>query len=222
MRSLKWGALLVALAVAACGGGEEQEGTAAVEAGPEAPERPAVVQDTIRIEGMAEPITARLFETPDDFPLAFSAYVPEGMEPEFEDADEGGTAVRISADLGGEDRPRAFLHVYVYPDTVTAATALATATALMESRGVPVGQGIEPLEGEGALGAAEWPVARKGFRLQVEEDDWLVGDIAVGVHRGHPFHIMAQYPAELAEGFAPRIRMILDSWVWEDTGEPLY
>lgn len=229
----KRGAATLALCalLTACAGDETQprerpEARNAVETAPEtgaapAPEaRPPEVQDTIWLEGMPEPVTLRLFEAPADFPLPFSVYVPGDMAAERVDAgDVAGAAVRFVAEFGGRRNPDAFVHVYAYPENTPVEVALGTARALIESRGVPVSQGLEPMEPRPALG--EWTTAGEGFRLQIADDRWIIGDIAVGRHDGRLFHVVTHYPEEYAEGFVPRADAILESWVWTDSGERL-
>jgi hypothetical protein len=187
--------------------------TAGGDRGPsERPEdRPAERTDTIRLEGMPEPIALRLFRSPDGFPLPFTAYVPTDMEAE---SGEDGT-VRITARFGGTRSPDAFVHLMVHPGGTDRQVALATARAYKTGRGVPVSQGLEPIAERPRPPGLEWALEAYRFRYQ-SGGRWFVGTIGVGERAGRFFQIVRHYPAEYADGFAPRADLIVESWRWAD------
>lgn len=200
--------------------GAEQPGTAQESrtdaAAPE--QRPGSVTDTLMIEGMPEPLALRLFRAPQDFPLPFSAYVPADMAPEASEDGDGASA-RFVAEFGGVRNERALVHLFVHPAGTDPQQALAVVRAYQAGTGVPVSQGLEPL-GE-AEATRRMPWAGSAFVLRYQAGGtWYLGSIGLGMRAGRPFHILVHYPAEHADGFAPRTDLIFETWRWAD-GSPL-
>lgn len=219
---------MLAIAAAACGDPEATP-AADAEAGADAlaseaeqpPDRPERITDTVMVEGMPETMQLRLYRTPEDFPLGFSAYVPEDMQPEGS-AEGGGASVRFVADYGDDEdaeTQQAFVHLFVFPPGTDANAAIGSARGYTASRGVPVSMGIEPLGGEGPAVTPPWAFEAYRFNYEVE-DRWFNGTIGVGEHEGRLFQLVVHYPEELAEGFEPRAELIRRSWRWAD-GEQL-
>lgn len=206
--------VVLLLAVAACGGAAENEGAGAASG---AGERPATRTDTLVLEGLAEPIALRLFRTPDDFPLPFSAYVPEDMAATIPDVEGEGAALRFEARFGGVPNERAFVHVFVYPPGTDPQTALATVRAFQAADGIPVGRGLAPLGDAEAARDMAW--AEHAYTLRIQGDDeWYLGSIGIGANEGRLFHVLSHYPAEYGDGFVPRADLILETWRWADGG----
>jgi hypothetical protein len=174
-------------------------------------DRPAERTDTLRLEGMPEPIALRLFRSPDGFPLPFTAYVPTDMEAE---AESDGT-VRVTARFGGTPSPDAFVHLMVHPEGTDRQVALGTARAYKTGRGVPVSQGLEPIAERPRPPGLEWALEAYRFRYQ-SGGRWFVGTLGVGQRAGRFFQLVRHYPAEYAEGFAPRADLLVESWRWAD------
>lgn len=192
----------------AAGGGSDEAGS-----------RPAAMTDTLMIEGMPEPIVLRLFRTDADFPLPFSAYVPEDMSPEAgEDADDG-SSVRFVAGFGGARNDRAFVHLFVHPNGTDPQQALGVVRAYEAAAGIPVSEGIEPLGESDARARMPWADHAYTFRYQAG-GTWYLGAIGLGSHSGRLFHVVVHHPAEYGDGFAPRAGILLDTWRWAD-GAPL-
>lgn len=175
--------------------------------------QPETRTETIAIEGMQEPIALRLFRPPDDFPLDFTAYVPEDMEPQ---AGPGDRAVRIAAEFGGVRNERAHVHVYVYPEGTPFQEAVALARGYTAGRsGIPVGHGIEPVTDESPPPEQAW--AAESFRFRYQDDgDWYTGTLGVGRESGRHVMIVRHYPIEYADGFGPRADLIIETWRWAD------
>jgi hypothetical protein len=210
------------LAAGACGPRDTEPARAAL------PERPATQPGVLRIEGMEEPVTFRLYRSPPDLPVHFSTYLPPDMIAEAE-SEGAGAAVRFVANFGGRRDERALLHLYVYPPGVADAQARAELQTFATSRGVPRG-GAEAIDLETVIRRApdvEPPPRR--FAWSVEEFPFfietpggtLVGNAALGFHGSRFLHVVIQYPQEMGDGFAPRAEHILREWRWEDTGEML-
>lgn len=210
--------LLTLLTAALLVGCSEDGAPAADMARPNAPaERPDTVTDTIRIEGMPEPMRLRLFRA-EDLPLPFSLYVPADMAASTEDEGESGT-VHIEAAFGDVPDQDAFIHVRIYADSVNRQQAEARVRAFKTGRGIPVSQGIELIADEVAEVRMPWAELAYGFRYQ-SHGTWFAGSIGVGRHAGRFFHIIRHYPVEYGDGFEPRADLIIKSWRWED-GTPL-
>lgn len=177
--------------------------------------RPDRLMDTLTVEGMAEPVELRLFSTPNDFPLPFTAYVPEDMAVS---ADESGV-VDFVAEFGGTRDDDAFMHLYVFPRNTPWQEALATAKGYKTSRGIPVSRGIEIIADE--LPAPDLPWAEEAYRFRYQSGGaWYGGTLGVGLHGDTPFMIVTHRPVESAEGFQPRAERIRATWRWSD-GTPL-
>lgn len=175
-------------------------------------DRPGTRTDTIRIEGMAEPMELRLFRTPDGFPLPFSAYVPADMAASADP--EEGTA-HFTAEFGGMRNEDAFIHVFVFPPGTPLQEAVALARGYEASHGVPADRGIEPVAEPLSHPDTGWAVEAYRFLYQSERE-WLAGTIGVG-QRGDRFYmIVRHYPQEYGDGFGPRAAVLLDSWRWSD------
>lgn len=181
----------------------------------DATDRPERLRDTLRIEGMVEPVDLRLFRTPDDFPLPFTAYVPEEMAVS---ADESGV-VDFVAEFGGERNEDTLMHLYVFPEDTPWQEAVATAKGYKTSRGIPIGRGIEIIADQFAR--PDFPWAEEAYRYRYESgDQWYGGSLGVGRRGDRPFMIVTHWPVEYEEGFAPRAEWIRATWRWWD-GAPL-
>lgn len=206
--------ILLLAAVAGC-----QEPPADRDAVPAAPtdttpaveDRPPHRTDTVRLEGMPETLSLRLFQAPGSFPLPFSAYVPEQLAAETVSE----ANIQFVAEFGGHRNEDAFLHVHVLPPGTSQEAAVAEARAYKTGRGVPVSQGIEIVQDEQTPPDLPWALEAFPFRYQ-SGGEWFTGRIAVGRHGGLFFMIVRHYPAEYGDGFGPRADLILDSWRWED------
>jgi len=217
-------ALSVALVLGGCAGpGDQADGTQGAgtdeTAGgaPTAREaRPARTTDTIRIEGMGEPIELRLFEAPEDVALPFTAYIPDDMAAEVGD----GGSVDFIAEFGGIRNEDAFIHFYAFPEGTPWQEAVATAKGFKSGQGIPVSEGLEPLQDDiprpDGLGWAE-----EAYRYVHQSGGELFGGrLGLGIWDGRAFMIVTHRAAEYAEGFDPRARLVLESWRWAD-GSPL-
>jgi hypothetical protein len=177
------------------------------------PQRPEAVRDTILLEGMPEPVTARLFRSPDGYGLPFTTYVPEGIEVSLEtDADSGG--IRFAAAFTGRRDPNAYMHVFAQPRGTTGVVARQTALEFLRSRFL-IGGEARPAE------APEWGTEAYAMAYSGDGGARYTGSLVLASHRGRWFHIMTHYPAEYGDGLEPRFRRMLEWWRWEDTGRPL-
>lgn len=210
--------LLGLLLAAAAGCPPADEATSDPEAAPatETRERPATRSDTILLEGMAEPIELELFETPDGFPLPFTAYFPSDMAASA-DADDG--TAHFVAEFGGVRNEDAFLHVFVFAEGTPWQEALATARGYEAGRGIPAGRNVEPIAEDLREPSLAWAGEAWRYRYQAG-GQWFGGTIGVGTHQDRPFLILRHRPQEYAEGFGPRADFITETWRWSD-GSPL-
>ncbi|PAP75151.1 hypothetical protein [Rubrivirga marina] len=181
--------------------GTEAEGAGEAPDRPIAPgSRPETATATISIEGMEEPIDLRLV-TVEDTRLPFSTYVPADWAADVLSSGEGDAARFVM----GTPPLEGSVHLFV-PSEPNQGGADALARAVAESNG-----GAEPLEG-----AAPW--VRAGYRFG---DPALGGSVRVGEHAGTTFYVVVRYPAEMADGFAPRVGLVLDRLRWADDGTGL-
>ncbi|MFP4622677.1 MAG: hypothetical protein ACLFRX_00715 [Gemmatimonadota bacterium] len=202
---------LILFALAACGDADPERETPTTDPGAAtSPDRPERRTDTLSIEGMAEPLSLRLFRAPDHFPLPFTAYVPEQMV-----AEPGDEAVRFVAAFGGERNQDAFLHVFVFPPDTDRQAAIAAAKGYKTGRGIPVSQGIEIIADELPPPNLAWALEDFRFRYQ-SHGQWYAGTIGVGRQADRFFMIVRHYPAEYGDGFPPRADLIQETWRWAD------
>ena len=205
--------LLVAT-LAACGPGPPSESEATVDAdpapaadagptaGPAPPKpeaRPATLRDTVRVEGVAQPVTLRLV-TVEDVPLPFSTYVRDGWSHDVVSSGEG-TAVQFTAGDG-------LVSLFVPTEAGSEADVLPFAEAAAASRGA-----AEPLA---VAGLPPW--ASAGYTFSGGDE---AGRALVGQHGGTWFQVLVAYPIEIADGFVPGADVVLDRLRWTDTGTGL-
>jgi hypothetical protein len=186
---------------------------------PALPERPGTVQDTLLIEGMPEPTTARLVRSPAGFGAPFTTYVPEGVDVDFE---EGGDSagVRFSAAFTGAADPNAYMHVRLYAPGATAA-AQEVAASFLRSRlpqDHPVNGSLEAEQPYAQVEPPSWGDEAFAFRYAGERNTLYVGRIVLARQNGRVLHVLTHYPAEYGDGLGPRFARILQQWRWEDTG----
>ncbi len=199
---------LTLLALAGCGrtgpnSAATRRDTAALPPATPAPRgtRPAVLNDSLRIEAMTEPFMFRLLRSPPAFPLPFSVYIPEDMV-----ASVVGDTVRISARFAGRLRPSAGLAVVALPAGLDAAEARARARQAADAMGGGPSRQVSPPDY--VLALAELRAAQPAGAPRA------LGIVALGRHGGRYFLVAIQYPMEMADGMGPRLGRILDSWRW--------
>ena len=98
---------------------------------PEPPARPQEKTDSIQVEGMWEPMRARLVSPTTSLP--FSTYVPERMQFDQQASGEG-EGFYFYASFDGKRNPNAFMLVFLLPQGADAAQARTLANAFRASR----------------------------------------------------------------------------------------
>lgn len=168
---------------------------------------PETQQDTLWIEGMAEPTVLHLYRSGDDFPMPFRTYLPG--EWRIEDIpEERSIAFTPVGPLAG----RARVSVRAYPPAMT----LTDAVERLHIRTAFDAEAPQPATVAAAEERPEWAITE-----MVAVAGPLVRRSLLGAHGGRFFEIVARYPVEAGDGFEPRKDKILSEWRWEDTGEPL-
>jgi hypothetical protein len=210
MRSLLLPALFLGLALAASSCTPE---TNAPEAPPAAtaPDtvtatpgaRAPIRSGVMMVEGMEEPVTLHLYDAGPGFPLRFSTYVPEGWRAETVSSGEG-DAVRFTPE--GGDAAGVALTFFVYREQIRTGEARQMARNMADV----VGNASREQRPE------RWALDAYSF-----DGPDLVGRLVLGRQAGRFFHFMSVYPPEWGDGFAPRAGIIIDEWVWHDTGRGL-
>ncbi|MBX6362600.1 MAG: hypothetical protein IRZ00_01920 [Gemmatimonadetes bacterium] len=170
--------------------------------------RPAELHTTIPMEGFEEPFTLRLYKAPDDYPLAFSTYVPPDML--VEGGDDG--SIAFVANFAGKRNPDAALRLF--PDSLESDVAAANL-----AREYARAHGLRARR-PGAPHRFTWSIAEYDFAEPRPDAEPIVGTVAVAGHDGRYFRIVLSYPEDYAEGFTPRAVRILEEWRWAD-GAPL-
>lgn len=166
--------------------------------------RPETIASEIAIEGVAEVLEMNLLESPEEFPLDFSTYIPADMQESTLPLDEG-YAIRIWAVFGGVPNKEAHLTIYVFPSAVGAEEAREASVGRMKRLGDVVEDTIRH------------PWARGSYSLKGNK----TGFLALARAKGHWFYLMTAYPPEYADGMGPRIDQIIERWRWKDDGKSL-
>lgn len=169
------------------------------------PERPATKRGTITLEGDAEPITLKLFDSASaSLPLAFTTYIPEDMIPE-PSSSGAQKAIRFVANFGGYHEEEAYLEVLFDP---------------ADTRGADSSKDSSK-EKSAADRQFKWSLMEQNIRSVSKGRGRIAGVVALGRHGDRLFQVTLHYPEEFAEGFNPRARRILDEWRWTDTNQGL-
>lgn len=164
--------------------------------------RPETLQDTLALEGTAQPVTLRLYRTPPGFPLPFSTYVPADLVPESGASGDDRT-VRFVAAFGGRRTDSAYVAVTIHSETVTEEAARRMLSAATGG------------SGPAAPDQQRYPWALAEYSASTGA---TVARGILGRHEGQFFHVLIRYPAELGDGFGPRAAMVLEHWEWEGGG----
>jgi hypothetical protein len=165
------------------------------------PARASTVESFILVEGLREPMTYHLYESPAGFPLGFETYLPADMTPGSVASGEG-DAIRFVPAFGDPLAQPGGLSITVPSGELSAAEAQRLVREIAAGLG-----SVERVTGGGFTWALE------EYRFQ---GPTLVGSVALGRHDGRYFYITAAYPAEMGDGFGPRAHRILGEWRWAD------
>jgi hypothetical protein len=165
------------------------------------PDRASTVEGFILVEGMREPMTYRLYRSPESFPLGFETYLPADMAPGSVASGEG-EAIRFVPTFGDPLAEPGGLSITVPSGELSATDA----RRLVREIAAGIGS-VERVTGGGFTWALE------EYRFQGET---LVGRVALGRHDGRYFYVTTAYPVEMGDGFGPRAHRILGEWRWVD------
>lgn len=169
--------------------------------------RPATKSGTIMLEGMEETMEFILFEVPDGWPLAFSTYHTADFLAEPIRTGEG-DAVNFVANFGGTRNDQVLFQVFFHPEGTDPGEADLVAEHLAEDFQ------LQPADEED--NRAPW-----AYAVWTSPGGPNITWLAAGEYDGKYFYVLADYPAEFGDGVGPRIGVILDEWIWTDTGTPL-
>ena len=156
--------------------------------------RPAEKTDSIRIEGMSEPLRLNLAQPSSSIP--FATYVPADMK--FEEVSSGeGEGYYFYTNFAGKKNEHAYLLIFIVPPNTNQLQAVQLLKAYAASRGnIP-------------------PAQFDRFSFTRDGVDYL-GSIELRMHGDRFYYIAQQYPVEYAEGFVPRAQRIMNEWQWLD------
>lgn len=210
--------VVLAGAMAACNGGEEQQeishqqgpadtptvqnsphtGTPAVSVPNDTSARmlttmPQEKKDSISLEGMMEPITLKLVHMTDADP-PFTTYMPKDFAFEATKA-ANGTDYHFYTAFGGKRNNDAYLLLHVFPAGTSQETAIASVKAWVASR------------------AQVQPDVFKSFQFTKGGALHAAG-VDLRQHANRYYFVARQYPVEMGDGFGPRARKITDNWHW--------
>lgn len=221
--------LLLAALVAGCAGDTEREHLAvdstAVEASPAGttatdaaalPRRPAIVEDSLLIEGLSEPVTLHLF---DEAGVPFTTYLPgRYFTPDVVTSGEG-TAVRFETASIGEPPAQGVLHFFFPVGADTLSTA-ALARQVEHPRGLIATSAwrLTTREEDPDEAPCEWATHRYTFTARASEAG---GTLCIGQHGASSFYVLWERSDELVDGFGPRATVVVDRLRWRDSGAGL-
>lgn len=181
-----------------------------------APDSAEVLTDTVYVEGQAVPVALESFDEPG---VPFTTAFPEGDFLTETISVSEGTAVRFDANFGGVPNRAAAVTFFF-----TGEGAFADAAALDSTlRGIIADKNWQ-LREDARPGELESPCPWAQVQHTFVSRDGLEansGYACVGMHGGKPFYLLVHIPVEYADGFGPRLRVLLDHFRWRDTGAPL-
>ena len=153
---------------------------------------PKTIQDTLMLEGMAEPVSMNLYNTPEGFPLSFHTYLPENFTHE---ALSSPTAETIRFSMG-----EAQISFVVLPANTGRSKAQSVAKASLGKANI-----------QSCRSSYDWQweclyVAGKGAQ---------VSRVLLGEQQGRQFYFLISYPAEYGDGLGPRYARVLEEWKFD-------
>lgn len=165
------------------------------------PDREETQEITTYPEGMEDINTYHLLNVPE---LPFTTYIRDNFtyEPLETEYGEGVAVSQEDADFINVD-------IVFFADDVDEAEAIQYARD-------ELAEGEEELPREDDEDLAAWALA--GF---VSSDNGMYSEMLVGVEGDYLFYIHSQYGAEAMDGWYPIKQVLLDEWVWKESGEPL-
>lgn len=162
--------------------------------------RPDTLKTELMVEGMPESMNMYLLESPENFPIHFSTYIPVEMIIDTASF-ETGKAIHIIAAFGGRINKDARLTIFAFSPEINEE----------EARKITRQAGGNPVDSTGF----SW--AEAVYNL----GEGRSGFLALGENEGQWFYLLATYPPVYADGMGPRIAMILDQWRWAENGKSL-
>jgi hypothetical protein len=173
--------------------------------------RPATKRGVRMIEGTADTVQLELVRAPADFPLAFSTYVPEGIDVESATSDAG-HSLKLVAAFDGRRNERAYLQFFFYPEGTTRAVARSNIEVFVS--------GLNPeVDRTESVTPYPWAIEQSNFTYPHEQQVFL-GGIALAQRGNAMFHFLRHYPGDYGDGMASVISIVLGEWRWAD-GTPL-
>lgn len=157
-------------------------------------ELPEEKQDTLVVEGNAEPVTLQLYGSSQEWPLQFYTYLPPNMEAEAVSSGEG-DAVRFKFN-------EALLTFITLPEGISRSMAQELA---LKSLGTKARQACDNVW--------EW----QWGCYYATDTPAQVAKVYMGEREGRYFYFLLRYPSEYGDGFSPRYNMILEQWQWEES-----
>lgn len=183
---------------------------------PPATDRPDTMQDTLQIEGMAEPVTLTLFN---EAGIPFTTYLPEGTFAPRLSTEAEGVAVYFDWAAGGTTNPNAYLQFFSPAGEMAIYDVAGLDAYLKAPSGILENNGWKIRE-DANVPACPW--ADVAYRYDDERSDVpAVGYFCLGMHGGAPYYFNAHLPLEYADGFHSRTNVIFEHFRWRDTGAPL-
>lgn len=180
--------------------------TAAADTAVEREVRPSDKRVPISIEGVEEEMRLVLYESPSDFPLVFSTYIPEDMAAERWRGTEG-DAVAFVAVLGGQRNEAAAMRMIVHRAGATEYEVVEILTELARDLGTD-------LEAPPNGPRFDWSVREFRNVAHPAREDAAQGFMGIGRRDNRYYTIAIHYPAEYGDGFGPRANRILQEWRW--------
>lgn len=185
--------LLVSILLISCGAKNEEQNITKPQA--EITSRADTIKVSLRIEGMVESMQMYLVESPKDFPIQFSTYVPVEMVTETASLKDG-KLINIMANFGGKLNKDARLTIFAF------------AEGSRIEKMAEIAQNYGAVPGDSTLHL--W--AEKLYDLRGE----TFGFLALSRKNDVWFYVLATYPPKYADGMVPRINLILEKWHWAD------
>jgi hypothetical protein len=163
-------------------------------------QQPATKTATIYIEGEKTPITLKLYE---DYKPLFTTYFPQ-QDFIAEGVSSGeGTGVKFIVNFDSSKNENAYIRVF-FPNGVKTIEQL---EAFVNSKSGLIASNKWRVSSRSSNVSYPWAKEKIDFRQGQE----IIGTIYLGEQNGKVFYVINHYPAEYADGFAPRADLILQN-----------
>jgi hypothetical protein len=162
----------------------------------------------IRIAADTPMVNMDLLTQPDGFPLRFTTYKVSDMTVATMKIGSS-SSITMTPLLNGTPDPQAYVQIQFDTAAPPATGAAEEAIKLSTSGNKPSGLRVTPSNDY------PWATTASTFRYTASNRSFA-GMIVIGRRGTDTYRIFVHYPAELESQMAPRAKLIIEQWRWED------